>query len=251
MDVGGDVTQIVANGSKTCALLTTGAIRCWGNGMMGQLGYGNTEDVGDNETPASVGDINLGGTVSSLSAGGIHTCALLTTGKVRCWGYNKYGQLGYGHGNKIGDNESPADAGDIDVGGTVIQVSAGSVHTCALLDTEQVRCWGEGDYGRLGYGNTSDIGRFNLPSSKGDVNVGENVKQISAGAFHSCALLTTGGIRCWGRADEGQLGHGNTTYIGDTESPASQGDIELGLSKKVRIFLYAARDALYKYVAMI
>ncbi len=116
MDVGGAITQIVAGGEHTCALLTTEDVRCWGQNEFGQLGYGNTEIIGNNEVPSSVPVVNVGGTVTRLVAGQEHTCALLTTGDVRCWGAGFNGRLGYGGGHiRIGDDEAPAFAGDVPV----------------------------------------------------------------------------------------------------------------------------------------
>ena len=174
MNVGGTVTQISLGFSHTCALLNTGKVRCWGDGEYGQLGYGNENDIGDDngETPASAGDVNVGGTVTQISLGSYHTCALLNTGNVRCWGWGSLGRLGYGNETDIGDDETPADAGDVNVGGTVVQISAGLYHTCALLNTGKVRCWGEGSFGRLGYGNENDIGDGEDPAVAGDVNIG-------------------------------------------------------------------------------
>ena len=77
------------------------------------LGYGHTNNIGDDETPASAGDVNVGGVVVGLGLGRYHTCALLDGGSVRCWGHNNYGQLGYGHTTPIGDDEPPASAGDV------------------------------------------------------------------------------------------------------------------------------------------
>ena len=228
VNVGGIVVQLAAGREHTCALLDTGNVRCWGRGNEGQLGYGNGTDVGDNESPASAGDVNVGGTVIQLAPGHFHTCALLDTGNVRCWGLGLDGRLGYGNTNKIGDNESPASAGDVNVGGTVIQLAAGLEHTCALLNTGKVRCWGRGFDGRLGYGNTTFIGDDESPASAGDVNVGGTVLQLAAGGFHTCALLDTGNVRCWGRGFDGQLGYGNGTNVGDDESPASAGDVNVG-----------------------
>ena len=227
--VGGTVQQIATGGYYTCALLTTGAVRCWGHGGAGELGYGNFNHIGDDETPASAGDIAVGGTVQQIVAGlGGHTCALLTTGAVRCWGLGDDGQLGYGNTNAIGDDETPASAGDVAVGGPVRQIVAGGYHTCALLATGAVRCWGADSYGQLGYGNTNTIGGNETPASVGDVVVGGTVQQIAAGAYHTCALLTTGVVRCWGLGGEGQLGYGNTNTIGDNETPASVGDVAVG-----------------------
>ena len=135
------------------------------------LGYGNTEDIGDDETPASAGDVNLGGLAVEIAAGGEHTCALLTTGAVRCWGHGARGALGYGNIEDIGDDETPASAGDVYIGGTAVHITAGAGHSCALLATGAVRCWGAGLTGCLGYGNTEDIGDDETPASAGDVPV--------------------------------------------------------------------------------
>lgn len=222
------VTQVVAGGSHTCALLNNGKVRCWGDGTYGQLGYGNTNSIGDDEVPASAGDVTVGGTVVSLSAGGAHTCALLDNGKVRCWGDGSSGQLGYGKTDSIGDDEPPASAGDVDVGGTVVSLSAGAAHTCALLDTGSVRCWGSGLYGRLGYGDTKSIGDDEAPASAGDVQVGGTVVSVAAGGTHTCALLDTGNVRCWGDGISGRLGYGNIDSIGDDETPETAGDVNVG-----------------------
>jgi cysteine-rich repeat protein len=228
VNVGGTVVQLAAGDSHTCALLDSGAVRCWGDGFYGQLGYGNSNDIGDNEAPASASDVNVGGTVVQIVAGGVHTCALLDTGAVRCWGGGFSGRLGYGNTNNIGDNEAPALAGNVNVGGTVVQLAAGTSHTCALLDSGTVRCWGLGLYGRLGYGNANNIGDNEVPASVGDVTVGGTVIQIAAGEYHTCALLDIGAVRCWGSGDNGRLGYGNTDTIGDNDSPASAGDVNVG-----------------------
>ena len=222
------VSAVSAGGAFTCALLTTGKVRCWGYSGQGRLGYGNLRDIGDNETPASVGDVDVGGSVQQIVTGAYNACALLTTGAVRCWGYGLNGELGYGNPNDIGDDETPASAGDVAVGGPVKQIAAGLGHTCALLTTGAVRCWGHGGNGQLGYGNTKDIGYNETPASAGDVAVGGPVKQIVAGTDHTCALLTTGAVRCWGHGGSGKLGYGNANNIGDDETPAAAGDVPVG-----------------------
>jgi alpha-tubulin suppressor-like RCC1 family protein len=230
--LGGAATQLSAGGFISCARLTTGGLRCWGDGLYGQNGYMLPNfldnDAGDNETPASLGDVVVGGPVRAVSAGAIHVCALLDTGNVRCWGENSAGQLGYLHTNHIGDNETPASAGDITLGGTAKQITVGQYFTCALMDSNNVRCWGIGTEGQLGYANVNTVGDNETPSSVGDVNVGGLVQQVAAGKTHTCALLTTGAVRCWGTGAAGQLGYGNTTVIGDNEAPAAAGDVNVG-----------------------
>jgi alpha-tubulin suppressor-like RCC1 family protein len=225
VDVGGTVVQLTAGIGHTCALLDTGAVRCWGYASSGQLGYGNTNRIGDDETPASAGDVDVGGTVVQVAAHNVHTCALLDGGTVRCWGLGIYGRLGYANSNNIGDNEPPASAGDVDVGGTVVQLTAADSHTCALLDGGAIRCWGRADSGQLGYGNTNGIGDNESPASAGNIDVGGTVVQVASGAAHTCAMLDGDAVRCWGLGVNGQLGYGNTNDIGNDESPASAGDV--------------------------
>jgi len=106
--------------------LTSGAVRCWGASLQdssgpcvtsGVLGHGNDQPIGDDETPASAGDLRLGGVATRLSDGGSyeHVCALLDDGALRCWGRNVNGQLGLGHTNPIGDDEEPADVDPVRV----------------------------------------------------------------------------------------------------------------------------------------
>jgi alpha-tubulin suppressor-like RCC1 family protein len=227
VDVGGKVKQVAAGFAHTCALLESGKVRCWGNNNVGQLGYPGFKTVGDDETPAAAGDVDVGGKVKQVVTGMLHTCALLTTGKVRCWGASTDGRLGYGNLDAIGDDETPASAGDVDVGGTVTQISAGDYATCALLVSGKVRCWGSGMQGELGYGNLKDIGDDETPASAGDIDVGAVVTSIDVGFLHVCATLESGAVRCWGRGSTAALGYGNALNIGDDETPASAGDVPL------------------------
>ena len=177
------------------------------------MGYGNEQDIGDNETPAATGPVGLGPgrTAVAVSAGAAFSCAILDTGSVRCWGDGNQGQLGYGNTEDIGDNETPGSVGPVDLGPgrTAVAITTGQYHTCAILDDGQVRCWGYGPH--LGYGNTFSIGDNETPGSAGPVDFGPGraAVTISAGWGHTCAGLDDGTVRCWGRGDLGQLGYGN------------------------------------------
>ncbi|HZI02633.1 MAG TPA: RTX toxin, partial [Archangium sp.] len=219
---------LLAGEGHTCALLDTGKVRCWGRNDSGQLGLGHTHHLGDDEPLASVGTVPLTENSLQLAVGGHHTCALLEGGAVRCWGRNDSGQLGYGHTRSLGDDESASGSGYVPFGGRAVELVAGFAHTCALLDTGKVRCWGHNAHGQLGLRHTRPIGDDEVPSSAGDVDVGGTVRHLVAGAWHTCAQLTTGAVRCWGRNDSGQLGLGHTRPIGDDESPASVGEVILG-----------------------
>ncbi len=219
--------QVAAGFSHTCALLSRGAVRCWGSNATGALGYPGVDVVGDDETPFEMPDVDVGGTVTQIVAGMLHTCALLEGGKVRCWGAGTDGRLGYGNVNTIGDDETPASAGDVDVGGPVVQLAAGDYATCALLQGGSVRCWGSGMMGELGHANVENIGDDETPASAGDIDVGGVVSNVDVGFLHVCATLQSGAARCWGRGSTGALGYGNLHDIGDDETPASAGDVPL------------------------
>jgi alpha-tubulin suppressor-like RCC1 family protein len=227
-------TAISAGAFHTCALLDDGSVRCWGFGGDGRLGYGTEANVGDDESPGSRPPVDLGAgrTARAISAGTGHTCALLDNATVRCWGYGENGALGYGNAESIGDDESPGSVGPVDLGEgrTATAISAGNDFTCAVLDDRSVRCWGLGLDGRLGYGNTDRIGDDELPSSVGplDLGAGRSAAAISAGAHGACAVLDDSSVRCWGEGREGQLGYGDGKYIGDTETPGSVGPVDLG-----------------------
>jgi len=234
--LGGTATQLAAGDTHTCALLDSGTVRCWGDGMAGRLGYGNPNSLGatPSTTPAMNGDIPLGGIAVQIAAGGVHTCALLASGAVRCWGYGADGALGYGNSTSLGDSPvtTPNMNGDVPLGGIAVQLAAGGTHTCALLTTGAVRCWGQGGAGQLGYGNMDTLGNTpgTTPEQNGDVPLGGAAVEISAGQGYTCALLVTGGVRCWGTGSVGQLGYGDTVPRGGTPgtTPAAIGDVPLG-----------------------
>jgi len=224
VNLGGIATKIAAGLAHTCAIMENGAVRCWGSNSHGQLGIGNNTgtnvNIGDNEQPWQ--DVNLGGlTAKAITAGGLHSCALLDNGKVRCWGYGQHGQLGISNGgaNVLAPSTSSADVPL----GTVLQLSAGANHTCALLDTGDVRCWGLNNYGQLG------IGSWTATSSPTQVNLnGAQVLQVATGTSHTCALLSNGAVKCWGRVDEGLLGYGGTPAGHQWAPPATS--VDLGAS---------------------
>ncbi len=213
----------------SCAVLAAGSVRCWGYGGGGQLGYGSLDTIGDDETPGSVGPVNLGAghTARAIATGDSHTCALLDDGSVRCWGFGGQGRLGYGNTKDVSD---PGSVGPVDLGGRRAKaITAGAGHTCAIVDDGSVVCWGFGGSGRLGYADQSNVGDRQTPASAGSVDLGgRRAVAISAGQDHTCAILDNGNVRCWGRAEEGALGNGSTDAIGDNETPGSVPAVSLG-----------------------
>ncbi|MGI8631860.1 MAG: RCC1 domain-containing protein [Solirubrobacterales bacterium] len=237
LGAGRTASAISAGGGHTCAVLDDANVRCWCCGGDGRLGYGNPNDIGDNETPGSVGPVDLGAgrTASAISAGAGHTCALRDDANVLCWGLGSFGRLGYGDGEAIGEDETPGSKGPVDLGAgrTAVAISAGGGHTCAVLDNGSVRCWGFGGNGRLGYANTETVGDDETPAGVGpvDLGAGRTAVAISAGDAHTCALLDNGSVRCWGFGALGRLGYGSESMIGDDETPGSVGPVDLGAGR--------------------
>ena len=188
--------QIALGNQHTCALLSSGGVKCWGQGVNGQLGIGS---YAGKSTPTTL--TTLTSSVTQIVAGAYHNCALLSSGGVKCWGDNPFGQPG--DGTTI-TSTTPKAISTLTAG--VTQLAAGEMHTCALLSTGGVKCWGYNDFGQLGDGTTASK---NIPTDL--LTLTSGVTQIAAMGYNTCALLSSGGVKCWGRGDSGQIGDGGTT----------------------------------------
>jgi alpha-tubulin suppressor-like RCC1 family protein len=186
-------TMIAAGSIHACAAAATGAF-CWGAGGSGQLGNAAKPTM---STAVAVTGAGSGATwtPSRLAAGGDHTCAVDTTGKVRCWGENGTGAIGDGTST---DRSSPTQLASL--GATVVDVVAGDASTCAQT-TNGPRCWGYNFYGQLGDGTTTD---HKTPTAVASL---VTAAQPATGTSHSCAL-SSGEVDCWGDNSLGQLGNG-------------------------------------------
>ena len=205
--------QVAAGVEHTCALLSSGAMKCWGSNNYGQLGLGNTDDV---NIPTDLPVFEGGARATAISAGADHTCALFDNGAVKCWGSNNYGQLGLGNTDDV---NIPTDLPVFEGGARATAISAGARHTCALFENGAVKCWGYNAIGQLGLGNTINV---NLQTVDLDLGSGVKVTAIRAGGFHTCALFDNGAVKCWGFNKYGQLGLGDTNNRGG--APNEMGD---------------------------
>jgi alpha-tubulin suppressor-like RCC1 family protein len=250
-----NVMQLSVGTFHSCVVLDNGDVKCWGyNGETGPeeesgaLGIGDTNSRGDD--PSEMGDnlssVNLGADlkVKKIYIGFAFSCALLTNDKVKCWGGNAYGKLGQGfengsYGNQPGEMGDNLPYLDFGAGRTVKDITNGFNNACAILDNNELKCWGY--YGRsLGLGHIHIIG--NNPGEMGDnlpaVDLGSNryAKQISLGFRFSCALLDNNLVKCWGENDYGNLGLGDTTQRGG--GPGEMGDalpyVDLGSGRTAK-----------------
>ncbi len=194
-------TSVALGFRHSCALLTDGKVVCWGDNEdatgdgFGQLGDGTT--TSSSTTPVEVSNIT---TATSIALGDFHSCAVLTDGNIKCWGYNNYGMLGDG---TTTDSTTPVEVLGIT---TALSVALGGMgHSCAVLTDGKVKCWGQNDSGQLGDGTTTHS------STPVEVSGITMATSIALGDAHSCAVLTDGTVKCWGRNSNGQLGDGTST----------------------------------------
>jgi alpha-tubulin suppressor-like RCC1 family protein len=204
------IVSLSAGAEHTCAIDTVGKTYCWGANTNGQ--------IGDNTTTNRLSPVPVSGIASGnsrlaigISAGRSHTCALVLTGpsiggasaasSVVCWGANGRGQLG--SGGSSSDSLVPVAVSGVS---NVKGISVNGDHGCALSAGGTVQCWGENTDGEAGNGTTGNY--QNVPVSVSSLT---GVRALSAGYFHSCAVLSNGTAKCWGGNLQGQLGNNSFT----------------------------------------
>lgn len=190
------VIAIAAGRHHSCAVMANGTVKCWGSNAQGQVGDGSLDDrAGPVEVSGLTG-------VKAIDAGDSHTCAVTADGSVYCWGSNLHGQLGDG---TTDDQTTPV----LVSGLFATAVSAGHSHSCAITTSGGAKCWGKNELGGIGDGTTDDrhtpVDVVGLSSGVGAIAAGDSYTNFT------CALTTTGAIRCWGT--------GNTV---DSATPVDQ-----------------------------
>lgn len=161
--------------------------------------------------------------IQTILSGIDFNCALFYNGKIKCFGGNRFGQLGLG--DDVSRGIVPDDMGSnlpfIDLGTEdyVTELSLGSSHACVVFNSMKAKCWGSGVSGQLGLGdsqnrgdNLDEMGEY-LPY----INFGDskNVMHIVTGRAHTCVVLDDLSITCFGSGASGQLGAGSSSSIGD------------------------------------
>jgi alpha-tubulin suppressor-like RCC1 family protein len=213
--LGQGVTAITAKGGYNCALLEGGAVKCWGSNDYGKLGDGTVEN---RPTPVPVS--GLEGGVKEIAAGWRHACAVLEDGRMKCWGWNYYGQLG---DRSMTLQLRPVSVTELP--GPAASAGLGWRHTCAVIDPGLVMCWGDDQNGQVWKGwlvdplfptatpsKEPDGGRTATPTREAATPRPEDLQYqpMDSGGSHNCAVTGEGGVKCWGNNEVGQMGIGNT-----------------------------------------
>jgi alpha-tubulin suppressor-like RCC1 family protein len=212
---GRSARAITAGNMHVCAILDDQSLSCWGNGASGQLGIGSVSSPSYRVTPQAV-NLGSGVRVKSVKAGSNHTCVILGDDSVKCWGSGVSGQLGSGSNANVA---SALSATTIQSGGGTLSVKAialGGQHTCAISTTGSLACWGDHSSGQLGIGPGS--ASYTTPQN---VNLAAGVmpKSLSLGGQHSCVVLASNNVQCFGYNNSGQVVRGDNTPSFNTPVP--------------------------------
>ncbi|MBY0515847.1 MAG: hypothetical protein K2P81_02985 [Bacteriovoracaceae bacterium] len=246
IDLGtGWVTQKIDVGAQhACALSTAGQVKCWGYNAYGQLGLdkpgiGVDQYIGDaaGEMGNSLNAVALGEAAIDISTGYYHSCAVTSSGRVKCWGYNAWGQVGqpkaglaacssttstYCYGDQTGEVAGMSFISSPN--GTFTSITAGGFHTCATTDTNKIYCWGYNPQGELGrndsvfsygsaVGDMTNVSTF-LPVGFHSNFASAQIINIFATDYNTCAVLNAGVVEeivCWGYRLYGLAGQGNNS----------------------------------------
>lgn len=182
----GDCDSLATNGCETD--LGTDPLNCGGCGVV----------CDDSESCDAGACLGSG---LPLGAGLTHSCAVVESGRVQCWGDNAFGQLG--DGTQGNDRVRPVYVVGLN---DAVGVSAGRTHTCATRADGRVACWGRNSDGQLGDGSYNGS---RVPVAVTGVT---DAVAIAAGAIHTCAARAGGKVMCWGSGDEGKLGIPGAPY---------------------------------------
>ena len=203
------VVEVALGRVHSCARLIDNTVRCWGHNLLGGLGNGTGTD---SAVPVPVSGLT---DVAELALGYQHSCARGTDGSVRCWGDNSDGQVGVAittPSRLLAPMGAALDSG-------AVALAAGGNKTCAVMGDGSAQCWGDNSFGQLAI----DPGLFLGGATPTVVPALAGVAALTAGSYHVCALLVTGGAKCWGSNSTGQLGDGTVVTIRTTPTPVRFG----------------------------
>ncbi len=228
--IGTNAVAIKAGGVHTCALLQGGSLQCWGRNNYGGIGDGSNTD---RLSPVSVAGLSVG--VASVSLGNWFSCVMTTGGGVRCWGDNRFGQIGGGMPGWAATAQAP-----VSLGTSASAVNVGGFFACATTTIGALRCWGSnGTNSVMGDGT---VGGIRIAPSADVTGFSTGTTEVSMGFTHGCAVATSGGLKCWGENSMGQLGDGTKVtrstpvdVVGLTSGVAASSSVNRGVCARTTL----------------
>lgn len=185
-----------------CAIDTSSAAYCWGNGIFGQLGNGASAN---SPTPVEVEMAGL--EFVDIQAYTFTTCAITTDAEAYCWGRNNQGQIGDGT-TQSRNVPTPVSTSGLLAGQRVISIAPGDEATCAVTEEGAIACWGDNSFGQLGNGSNTPT---DVPESVDMTGVlaDKRPRQVSVAYELACVVNFDGSIGCWGNGSSGAFGNGS------------------------------------------
>jgi hypothetical protein len=222
---GAEVNSVAVGNNVICALLNGGTVKCFGENAYGQLGLGNssarvappsTSDAGDQLVAVNLGN---GITAKSIAASDRRVCVTTNADELKCWGANATGSFapqspGGTYSVGLQASEMGNSLASIDFGSNlkVKAIASGGDANCAILDNNQVKCYGWNLRGQLGHLNETNCGPFNTNNmgtnlAQTDITgtSGKTVKSLALGLNVACAMLDSLEMKCWGKNEYGLL----------------------------------------------
>jgi alpha-tubulin suppressor-like RCC1 family protein len=190
----------------SCAVMADGTAKCWGRGASGQLGDGSGTNSLIPVPVWGIDGLTPATRAISVSTGNFHSCAVMADGTAKCWGSNIQGELGFNSTY----TPVPLPVSDIDgltPASTVVTLSTGYYHSCAVMADGTAKCWGDGVTGKLGNGTTTSSPVPVSVSGITGLTLAATAVSVSVGHSHSCALMADGTAKCWGLNIYGRLGN--------------------------------------------
>ncbi|CEG37205.1 FOG: RCC1 domain [Plasmopara halstedii] len=191
--------KVVCGCNHVLALACSGCVYAWGWNRSGQVTAAKSDEVV--HTPTKVQFFLHAVYIVEVAAGGMHSLALDSDGRVWAWGCNAYGQLGIGVREKQLTTpalvEMPANV-------QAQSIAAGWAHNAIISTSGEVFTFGWGLYNQLGHGSThNELQPLAVEALRG---LDSDIAQVACGTWHTAALTASGDLYTWGWKRDGQLG---------------------------------------------
>jgi alpha-tubulin suppressor-like RCC1 family protein len=213
-----NASAVTGGGEQSCMILKDAQTKCFGRNYYGQLGHAFSVGTNNPEPTPTTVNFGSGVTASQVAMGSEAACAVVTGGVAKCWGDNRYGKLG--NSSQSEEYAAHTDPAVVPLTAAAKNIDIDYWHACAALVNGEVYCWGNNQSGALG--NDVDLGLQKTHYTPTSVAIAGPAKKVATGGDHSCALLESGVVQCWGNSTYGQAGTGNSS----NSSPTTIGGLD-------------------------